>query len=80
VKNGAYIVVSVGKAAIPMAEEALRLLTDAPVTALVVTNYENARPVAGATVIASGHPVPDENGLRAGRAVAETALRNATAD
>jgi glycerate 2-kinase len=76
-KNGAYIVISVGKAAVPMAEEALSLLTDAPVKALVVTNYENARPVAGATVIASGHPVPDENGLRAGRAVAET-LSNAT--
>lgn len=76
-KNGAYIVVSVGKAAVPMAEEVLSLLTDAPVKALVVTNYENARPVAGAAVIASGHPVPDENGLRAGRAVAEL-LSNAT--
>lgn len=38
-KNGAYIVVSVGKAAVPMAEEALSLLTNAPVKALVVTNY-----------------------------------------
>lgn len=78
-KNGAYIVVSVGKAAIPMAEEAIRLLTDAPVKALAVTNYENAKAVAGITVIASGHPVPDENGLRAGKAVAEL-LSEATAD
>jgi len=79
VRNGTYIVVSIGKAAIPMAEEALRFLTDAPVRALVVTNYENARDIAGATVIASGHPVPDENGLRAGQAVIDLS-RAATAD
>jgi len=78
-KNGAYILVSVGKAAVPMAKEALRHLSDAPVKALVVTNYENARDVVGATVIASGHPVPDESGLRAGKAVAEM-LSAATAD
>ena len=79
VTNGRYILVAVGKAAIPMAEEALRLLRPAPVTALVVTNYENARPVAGATVMASGHPVPDENGEKAGLAVADL-LSGATAD
>lgn len=79
VKNGRYIIVSVGKAAIPMADEALRLLTDAPVTALVVTNYENARPLTGATVIASGHPVPDANGQKAGQVVADL-LAGATAD
>lgn len=79
VKNGRYLVVSVGKAAIPMVEEALRLLTDAPVVALAVTNYENARDVPGATVMASGHPVPDENGRRAGEAVADL-LSGATAN
>lgn len=68
--GGAWILIAVGKAAVPMAEEALRHLTGAPVRALVVTNYENARPVAGAEVMASGHPVPDENGARAGAAVA----------
>ena len=68
--GGAFILVAVGKAAVPMAEEALHHLTGAPVRALVVTNYENARPVAGADVMASGHPVPDENGARAGAAVA----------
>lgn len=70
VKDGAYILVSVGKAAVPMAEEALRHLSDAPLRALVVTNYENAREVARAKVMASGHPVPDENGRLAGEAVA----------
>lgn len=79
VKNGRYIIVAVGKAAIPMAEEALLLLRPAPVTALIVTNYENARPVAGATVMASGHPVPDENGQKAGIAVADL-LSSATVD
>lgn len=69
-KNGSYIIVSVGKAAVPMAEEALAILGASPARALVVTNYENARPIAGATVMASGHPVPDENGAKAGQAVA----------
>lgn len=78
-KNGRYLVVAVGKAAIPMVEEALRLLGGAPILAIAVTNYENARPVAGATVLASGHPVPDENGRRAGEAVADL-LASATAD
>lgn len=68
--GGAWLVVAVGKAAMPMAEAALALLADAPVRALVVTNYENARPLPGATVMAAGHPVPDENGAMAGRAVA----------
>ena len=69
--GGAYIVIAVGKAAVPMAETALELLAGAPVRALVVTNYENARPVAGATVMAAGHPVPDENGAAAAAAVAD---------
>lgn len=79
VKGGRYLIVSVGKAAIPMIEEALRSLTDAPVVALAVTNYENARDVPGATVMASGHPVPDENGRLAGEAVADL-LSGATAE
>ena len=68
--GGTWIVVAVGKAALPMAEAALALLKGAPARALVVTNYENARPLPGATVMAAGHPVPDENGAAAGRAVA----------
>ena len=79
VNNGRYLIVSVGKAAIPMIEEALRFLTDAPVVALAVTNYENARSVTGARVMASGHPVPDENGRLAGEAVADI-LSGATAN
>ena len=70
-EGGAYIVIAVGKAAVPMAKAALDFLTGAPVRALVVTNYENARPLAGAVVMAAGHPVPDENGAAAGAAVAD---------
>jgi len=73
-QGGSYVVIAVGKAAVPMAETVLAVLQGAPVRALVVTNYENARPVAGATVMAAGHPEPDENGAAAGEAVANLLL------
>ena len=66
--DGRLFVIALGKAACAMAEAALGTLP-APARTLVVTNYENARPIAGAEVIAAGHPVPDENGLRAGKSV-----------
>lgn len=75
--GGVYRVVALGKAAVPMAERLLQML-DGPSTAIVITNYENARGVAGATVHAAGHPVPDENGARAAMAV-EAMLSKATA-
>lgn len=61
------LIVAVGKAAMRMAQAALERF--AGVRCLVVTNYENAGPLAGATVMASAHPVPDANGAAAGRAV-----------
>ncbi len=61
-------VIAFGKAACAMARAALDHLP-APRHALVVTNPENAAPVAGAEVFTAAHPVPDERGLRAGRAV-----------
>ncbi len=68
------VIVAVGKAARAMAEPAIKAFPGVP--ALVVTNYENAAPLAGAEVLAAGHPVPDENGLAAGqRALAD--LRDA---
>lgn len=73
--GGKLRVVAIGKAAVPMAEALLPKL-GAPYEALVVTNYENARPVAGAIVNAAGHPVPDENGEMAAIAV-EALLLNA---
>ena len=68
-------IIAVGKAALKMAEAALDAFPGVP--ALVVTNYENAKPLEGAKVLAAGHPVPDENGLAAGQAVI-AALSNAT--
>jgi len=61
------LIVAVGKAARGMAEAALAAHPGVP--AIVVTNYENAKPLAGAEVLASGHPVPDENGAAAAERV-----------
>lgn len=76
-KKGRYVVVSVGKAARSMAAAALPLLRGFPVAALVVTNDENAADLAGTTVLATGHPVPDARGAAAADAV-EALLRGAT--
>ena len=77
--GGKLRVVAIGKAAVPMAEALLPKL-GAPYEALVVTNYENARPVAGAIVNAAGHPVPDENGEMAAIAVEALLLNARSAD
>ena len=69
------LIVAVGKAARLMAQAALDRF--AGVRCLVVTNYENATDLQGATVMAAGHPVPDANGAAAAKAVI-AALRAAT--
>ena len=75
--GGAYRVVCIGKAALPMAAFLLDRLAGTPHQMLVVTNYENAKPLPGATVLAAGHPVPDANGASAAKAV-ERLLKAAT--
>lgn len=60
-------IIAVGKAAVQMAGAALEAFPGAPTR--VVTNYENAVELAGATVMAAGHPVPDANGAAAAKAV-----------
>ena len=65
--RGRILVVAVGKAATRMARAAQGCVNAAET--IIVTNYENAEPVPGATVIAAAHPVPDDNGLKAARAV-----------
>ncbi len=57
------LILAIGKAARTMAEAALAGL--GPTETLVVTNDENARPLAGATVLAASHPVPDARGAAA---------------
>ncbi|MFN2307841.1 MAG: DUF4147 domain-containing protein, partial [Paracoccaceae bacterium] len=59
------LILAVGKAARGMAAAALQRF--AGVETLVVTNHENAHPVAGAQVLAAGHPVPDAAGQAAAR-------------
>ncbi|ODM46591.1 MOFRL domain-containing protein [Ruegeria sp. PBVC088] len=78
-KGGKYIVVSIGKAAIAMAEEMLDQLAPHPIRALAVTNRENFGALSGATVMVGGHPIPDEHGLEASRAV-RTLLSRSSAD
>ncbi|MFV0302787.1 MAG: glycerate kinase [Paracoccus sp. (in: a-proteobacteria)] len=68
-RGGSHILIAIGKAAIPMAGEMLAHLGNAPAKALVVTNRENLRNLDGATVMQAGHPIPDDDGLRAARAV-----------
>ncbi len=68
-------VIAFGKAAVPMATAAReiipsRLLAGPPT---VVTSYENAADVAGLQVLGAAHPLPDDNGLRAARLVADIA-------
>lgn len=77
--SGRVFILALGKAAGAMMEAALSVLPK-PHAALVITNYENASPVAGARVLAAGHPVPDENGLQAGLAVQRVLARTTAQD
>ena len=78
--TGRYILISVGKAACAMIEEAIaNLPKDAAFEAIAVTNYDNARDIPRCVVMAAGHPVPDENGAAAVRAVTEL-LETTTTD
>lgn len=66
--GGRIVAIAAGKAARAMMAAALDALGPVP-GALVVTNHENARPLAGAEVIDAGHPVPDAAGARAAERV-----------
>ena len=78
--KGRYLVIALGKAANAMAETCLAALPkDTAFDALVVTNYENARPIKDANTFSAGHPVPDENGIAAAQAII-TMLEGANAD
>jgi len=77
---GRYVLISIGKAACAMMEEAIaNLPKDARFEAIAVTNTENARDIERCVVMAAGHPVPDENGQAAGLAVIDL-LHTTTAE
>ena len=70
--GGRVQIIALGKAAIAMAEEAMHLLDrTAPVSALIVTNEDNARAVAGAEVLIGAHPVPNVASAQAGARILE---------
>jgi len=65
--RGRILVVAVGKAGIRMTRAAHQIVTSAET--IIVTNTENAEPVPGARTFAAAHPVPNDTGLQAARAV-----------
>lgn len=76
VKRGQYFLIAVGKAAHSMIVEARRHLPDGSrIQAIAVTNYENHTDLPGVRCFAAGHPVPDENGLKAAQAVSSMVSR-----
>ena len=78
------LVVAVGKAASPMAAAVREILHNIALRCIIVTKHGHASPspesshLHQVTVIQSGHPIPDENSLRAGNLVCE-ALTGLTA-
>jgi glycerate 2-kinase len=64
--RGRVIVLSVGKAAVAMADAAWKALGGLEVTGMVVAPAA-ARPVGPLEVVAGGHPLPDAGSLQAGR-------------
>ncbi|SMR82144.1 hydroxypyruvate reductase [Aliiroseovarius halocynthiae] len=77
--GGKSIVISIGKAAPAMMQEALKHV-DGAYSALCVTHPENRDTVDGARVIYGAHPVPDETSLAAGQAVADLLSQAGDAD
>ncbi|CUK20628.1 Putative hydroxypyruvate reductase [Ruegeria denitrificans] len=67
-QGGRSILIAIGKAAPAMMKEALQHVQGDHV-ALIVTHSDNRSEVPGATVLTSGHPIPDERGLKAGRQI-----------
>jgi len=65
--------IALGKAAVPMAEAASELIGPASVGGIAVTRYGHGGSVSGLRVLEAGHPIPDENGVRAAEAIADFA-------
>jgi len=65
--------IALGKAAVPMAEAASELIGLASVGGIAVTRYGHGGSGSGFRVLEAGHPIPDENGVRAAEAIADFA-------
>ncbi len=68
--RGRTVAVGAGKGAAQMAA-AFEKLWDAPLEGVVVTRYGHVVPTRNVHVLTASHPVPDEAGLAAGRALME---------
>ncbi|MFT4928431.1 MAG: glycerate 2-kinase [Phenylobacterium sp.] len=72
--NTPDVIIAVGKAASSMAMGALAVF--GPVKAVVITKYGHGDPLLMAnslvSLIEAGHPIPDENSLKAGKILFET--------
>lgn len=66
--NRIYLL-SVGKAAAAMALEVEKILGDNIASGLVVTKYHHALSLTHCDTIEAGHPVPDENSIKAATAI-----------
>ena len=77
--EGRIVLIAVGKAAWQMAHAAYDVLGDRISSGVVITKYQHAKGRIGSlTCYEAGHPVPDENTLRATQAACE-AVRGLTA-
>ncbi|GAB4417927.1 MAG: glycerate kinase [Anaerolineales bacterium] len=65
-KNKRIFALGLGKAAVPMTEALCRFTT--VTAALVITKHASTSSLIPATVILGGHPLPNENSLKAGLA------------
>jgi hydroxypyruvate reductase len=66
--QGDAVIVAVGKAAWRMANAAVHVLQGKVSGGIVITKYGHAQgDIKGLNIMEAGHPVPDENGVRAAR-------------
>lgn len=67
---GRIVLAAIGKAAWPMADAAWHALGDKICAGIVVTKYHHSRgPIGPLRIFEAGHPLPDENSVRAAREV-----------
>jgi hydroxypyruvate reductase len=69
--GGRIFVVGMGKAAAPMAAAVEEMSGERIARGVVVTKYGHRQPLRRVELLEAGHPLPDEGGLAAARAVEE---------
>lgn len=77
---GSIVVVGAGKAAASMATAIEILMGDRISEGVIAVPYGHREPLARIRQMEAGHPIPDENGVAAARAILETVTRAKEAD